>query len=72
MILDVSNAIVSARQTVKSVLLAGRDRTAGQAMVEYVMVAGILTAMVLTLAVFLYTFREYSGRTLDLVSSDYP
>ncbi len=72
MILNLSNAFGFARQKAKSATLAGYGRRSGQAMVEYVMVAGILTAMVLILAVFLYTFREYSGRTLDLVSSDYP
>ena len=44
----------------------------GQAMTEYVIVAGMLTAAVAILAVFLYTFKEYGGRVLDLVSSDYP
>jgi hypothetical protein len=44
----------------------------GQASVEYAIVAGILTAIVAILAVFLYTFREYGGRVLDLVSADYP
>lgn len=45
---------------------------AGQATVEYAIAAGVLTAMVAILAIFLYTFREYGGRVLDLVSSDYP
>ena len=47
-------------------------RQAGQAMVEYVIVAGVLEAMVAVLSVFLYTFREQSGRVLDLVASEYP
>ena len=41
-------------------------------MVEYVIVAGVLVAMVAVLSVFLYTFREQSGRVLDLVASEYP
>ena len=44
----------------------------GQAMVEYLIVAGVLVAMVAVLSVFLYTFREQSGRVLDLVASEYP
>jgi hypothetical protein len=49
--------------------LGGR---AGQAAVEYAVAAGILTAMVAILAIFLYVFREYGGRVLDLVASEYP
>jgi len=49
-----------------------KELKAGQAMTEYVIVAGMLTAAVAILAVFLYTFKEYGGRVLDLVSSDYP
>lgn len=41
-------------------------------MVEYIIVAGMLIATVAILAVFLYTFKEYGGRVLDLVSSEYP
>ncbi len=48
------------------------NRMSGQAMTEYLLVAAMLTALTLILAVFLYTFREYGGRVLDLVSSDYP
>ena len=53
---------------------AGEKRTgrAGQTLVEYVIVAGVLMAAVAVLSVFLYTFREHSGRILDLVSSEYP
>lgn len=48
-----------------------RERN-GQTMVEYVITAGVLVAAVAILAVFLYTFRENSGRVLDLVASEYP
>jgi len=48
---------------------AGRH---GQAAAEYVIVMAILTGATMILAVFLYTFREYSGRVLDLVASSYP
>ena len=48
------------------------DRKSGQAMVEYAICAVIFTSMVAVLAIFLYTFREYGGRVLDLVASEYP
>lgn len=48
---------------------AGR---AGQAMLEYMLVAGMLLAAVAILAVFLYTFREQSDRVLNLAASEYP
>lgn len=44
----------------------------GQALAEYMIVAGMLVAAVAIMSVFLYTFREYSGRVLDLVASEYP
>ena len=53
-------------------LIPSRRMRSGQATVEYAVVAGILTATVAILAVFLYTFREYGGRVLDMVSSEYP
>lgn len=50
---------------------SGHSRS-GQAMVEFVVVSGILLAMVAILIVFLGTFREYGTRILDLVGSEYP
>ena len=44
----------------------------GQAMAEYVIIAGLLMASLGILTVFLVTFQEYSGRILALVSSEYP
>ena len=44
----------------------------GQAMVEYVVIAGLLMACVGILTVFTVTFKEYGGRILSLVSSEYP
>jgi len=44
----------------------------GQTSVEYLITAGMLIASVAILAVFLYTFKEYGGRVLDLVASEYP
>ncbi len=48
---------------------AGR---AGQAMVEYVVVATVLLAVVAVMALFLYALRLQSDRVLTLVASDYP
>lgn len=41
-------------------------------MTEYVMVAGVLLASVAMLALLLYVFKEYGGRILSMVSSEYP
>jgi hypothetical protein len=41
-------------------------------MMEYLMAAGVLLASVAILAVFLYTFREYGDRILNLAASEYP
>lgn len=41
-------------------------------MIEYLIVTGVLIATVSIFSVFLYSFREQSGRTLDLVSSEFP
>jgi hypothetical protein len=49
-----------------------RVSRSGQAMVEYMVVACMLVLAISVLAVFLYAFRENSGRVLDLVASDYP
>ena len=47
-------------------------RSSGQAMVEYLFTAAALILAVVVIAVFLYTFREHSGRVLDLVASKDP
>lgn len=44
----------------------------GQAMVEYLVITGILLASLAILTLFLETFKEYGYRILDMVSSDYP
>lgn len=51
---------------------AARAKQRGQAMVEYVITAGILLMLVVMLALLLYAFREYGSRVLDLVASEYP
>jgi hypothetical protein len=48
-----------------------RNRT-GQAMVEFVVAAGMILASAAILSVLLYTFREYGDRILNLVASEYP
>lgn len=41
-------------------------------MLEYVVVFVALLSVVSILALFLYTVRQQSNRTLDLVASEYP
>ena len=41
-------------------------------MIEYIVVAVMLMAATTILAVFLYSFREFGGRALDLIASEYP
>ncbi len=41
-------------------------------MIEYLVVAVMLMASTAILTVFLYSFREFGGRVLDLVASEYP
>ncbi len=41
-------------------------------MVEYAIVAGLMVVCLGALSLFYVTFREYSGRIIALVSSDYP
>jgi len=52
-----------------SPLQCGRQ---GQAAVEYLIVAGMLILTASIFAVFLYTFKEQSGRILSLMASEYP
>ena len=47
-------------------------RKAGQAMVEYLVVTGILLASLAVLSLLLLTFGEYGSRILKLVGSEYP
>jgi hypothetical protein len=44
----------------------------GQAILEHVVVAGVMLVVLIMLALFLYVFKEYGGRIFDLVGSDYP
>ena len=49
-----------------------RNSSRGQAMAEYVIIAGLLMASLGILTVFFVTFKEYGGRIFALVSSEYP
>lgn len=44
----------------------------GQTLIEYVIVAGMLLAATSVLAVFLYTFKQSGGRTIELIAYEYP
>ncbi|MBU0714403.1 MAG: hypothetical protein KJ964_03470 [Verrucomicrobia bacterium] len=44
----------------------------GQAMAEYVIIVGLLMAALGILTFFFVTFKEYGGRILALVASEYP
>lgn len=49
-----------------------RVQRSGQATTEFVTVMGLLMLVLVMLALLLYTFREYGGRVMDLVGSEYP
>jgi hypothetical protein len=51
---------------------ANRQRTCGQAMIEYMILAVLLIVAGSILAIFLYAFRENGGRVLDMAASEYP
>ena len=58
--------------TIRNPQSAIRNSSRGQAMTEYVIIAGLLMASLGILTVFFVTFKEYGGRILALVSSEYP
>jgi len=49
-----------------------QQRRSGQAMTEFVVVAASMLMLLVMLALFLYTYREYGGRVLNLVASEFP
>ena len=51
---------------------AKKGRRRGQAMVEFVVVMGVLLALVAMLSLFLEVQREHGDRVLRLVASEYP
>jgi len=44
----------------------------GQALTEFVTMVGLLMLVGTMLALLLFTFKEYGGRVLDLVGSEFP
>ncbi len=48
------------------------NKRSGQVMVEYMIVVGVLVAMVSVTALLLYVLKENGVRILNLVASDYP
>ena len=52
--------------------MARQCQQAGQALTEYVVLTGLLLGMVLILAIFLYAFKVFGARILDLVSYELP
>jgi hypothetical protein len=50
----------------------GRKGRAGQAMLEFAIVAGMVTLTLVVFGLYLYTFREQGTRVLDLIAADYP
>ena len=53
-------------------LMKRRIQRAGQVATEFVVVAGMVLATVSIVALLLYTFKEYGGRILNLLASEYP
>ena len=47
-------------------------RTCGQAMIETVIVAGILVSVMLTFGVVVSAFMDHGYRSLRLISMEYP
>lgn len=47
-------------------------RRSGQAMTEYVLVMGTTIGVLVMMALLFYTFKEYGGRIINLISSEYP
>ena len=41
-------------------------------MTEFVVLTGLLLGTLVVLAVFLYAFKEFGGRILDLIAYEYP
>ena len=44
----------------------------GQTMLEFVLTFLLFSGLIVMLAMFLWTFKSYGGRILDLVASEYP
>jgi len=53
-------------------VMRARSARSGQAMVEYVVIAGILLATFAIFYLFQGTFKEFGARVLSLIGSEYP
>ncbi len=51
---------------------ASGRRRAGQTTTEFVIMTAMVTLMLVILSLLLYTFKEYGGRVLNLVGSEFP
>jgi len=56
------------RKTLKKLF----ENKSGQTMVEYMILTVMLVFSLSVMAVFLFTFREFGSRVLDLVAADFP
>ena len=63
--------LICMKRLIENTIRNRKERSA-QAMIEYVVLAGMLTACIAMFAVFLVAFKEHGGRVLDLVAADYP
>jgi uncharacterized membrane protein len=48
------------------------EKKRGQTLVEFMGVVGVTILAVVMLALLLYTFKQFGGRILNLVASEYP
>ena len=53
-------------------ILHCRGNRRGQAMIEYVIAAGIMLTVIVLLSFLLYALKQNGNRVLDLVASEYP
>ena len=51
---------------------AGHKKKGQQSMLEYLMVMVMSMGIIVMLGLFYVTYKEYGGRMMELVSSEYP
>jgi len=66
--------VATQSQSPREATVLGRSRRhkAGQVFTEYLIVFGMTVGVLVMLALFLTVFKEYGGRILDLVASEFP
>lgn len=47
-------------------------RVSGQALTEFVVMAAMMSVSIVILSLFLWTFKQFGGRILGLVASEFP